>query len=44
MDAHLTVGKHHVLLGFRSGKSIRFDETDVRQMGRTARGVKERSS
>jgi len=40
MDAHLTDGKHHVLLGVRSGKAIRFEETDVRPMGRTARGVK----
>ena len=40
MDAALTDGSNHVILAVRSGKSIRFDENDVRPMGRTARGVK----
>ncbi|HKI84111.1 MAG TPA: DNA gyrase subunit A, partial [Candidatus Krumholzibacteria bacterium] len=40
MGAALTDGSTHVILGVRSGKSIRFDENDVRPMGRTARGVK----
>jgi DNA gyrase subunit A len=40
MDAALTDGTNHVILALRSGKSIRFDENDVRPMGRTARGVK----
>ncbi len=40
IHAELTDGEHHILLAVRSGKSIRFAETDVRPMGRTARGVK----
>jgi DNA gyrase subunit A len=40
IHAELTEGRHHVLLAARLGKSIRFVETDVRPMGRTARGVK----
>jgi len=38
--AKLTNGKQHVFLCSRNGMSIRFDEGDVRSMGRTARGVK----
>jgi len=38
--AILTGGKDELLLVTRNGKSIRFKETDVRPMGRTARGVK----
>tara|TARA_B100000029_G_scaffold506928_2_gene590584 strand:+ start:221 stop:2833 length:2613 start_codon:yes stop_codon:yes gene_type:complete len=36
----LTTGDSEVLLFSSSGKVIRFHETDVRQMGRTARGVR----
>ncbi len=36
----LTDGKQHVMLFSDAGKVIRFDETDVRTMGRTARGVR----
>jgi DNA gyrase subunit A len=35
-----TDGNHEVLIGTREGQSIRFRETDVRPMGRTAYGVK----
>jgi DNA gyrase subunit A len=35
----LTEGDHDVLLATRQGKAIRFSEKDVRDMGRTARGV-----
>ena len=33
-------GKEQIFLGTRSGMAIRFDETDVRPMGRTAYGVR----
>lgn len=36
----LTNGKTHVILGASNGKAIRFDENDVRSMGRTATGVR----
>ncbi len=36
----LTTGDDHVVLATAQGKSIRFKETDVRSMGRGARGVK----
>jgi len=36
----LTNGQQHVLMGTRHGLAIYFPETDVRHMGRTARGVK----
>ena len=35
-----TTGKNHVLLVSYQGKSIRFDENDVRPMGRDTRGVR----
>jgi len=38
--AELTTGKDQIFLGTRDGKCIRFDEEDVRDMGRQARGVK----
>ncbi len=34
-----TSGKDHVILGTKSGLAIRFEETDVRAMGRNAGGV-----
>lgn len=40
VDAKLTNGKKHVFIVTKKGKSIRFKETDVRSMGRTAQGVK----
>jgi DNA gyrase subunit A len=33
-------GKEQIFLGTRNGMAIRFDETDVRPMGRTAYGVR----
>ncbi|WHH57242.1 DNA gyrase subunit A [Petroclostridium sp. X23] len=36
----LTDGNQQVILGTRHGQSIRFNESDVRPMGRTAQGVK----
>ncbi|MEM6936023.1 MAG: DNA gyrase C-terminal beta-propeller domain-containing protein, partial [Pseudomonadota bacterium] len=38
-DVAITNGEHHILLFSSAGKAIRFDESDVRSMGRTARGV-----
>ena len=38
--ATVTDGTSQAVLASRSGKAIRFTETDVRPMGRTARGVK----
>jgi DNA gyrase subunit A len=34
-----TNGKNHLIIATKKGMSIRFDESDVRAMGRTARGV-----
>jgi DNA gyrase subunit A len=38
--ARLTEGKSHLLLSTAQGMAIRFEESDVRAMGRTAYGVK----
>lgn len=40
LEASLTNGENHVLLGLRSGKAIRFNENTVRAMGRVSSGVK----
>jgi DNA gyrase subunit A len=40
IGAALTDGEHDVMLFSDSGKAVRFDENDVRPMGRTARGVR----
>jgi DNA gyrase subunit A len=40
IGAALTDGKHDVMLFSDGGKAVRFDEEDVRPMGRAARGVK----
>ena len=40
IGAELTDGKHDVMLFSDAGKSVRFDEEDVRPMGRNARGVR----
>jgi DNA gyrase subunit A len=40
LEAIRTNGTHEILLAKRSGKAIRFNETLVRPMGRTASGVK----
>jgi DNA gyrase subunit A len=36
----LTSGRNHIILGTRDGMAIRFDEQQVRSMGRVSRGVK----
>lgn len=40
IEARLTNGNNEILLAKKSGKAIRFSETKVRPMGRTASGVK----
>jgi DNA gyrase subunit A len=40
LGAALTDGKHDVMLFSDGGKAVRFDEEDVRPMGRSARGVR----
>jgi len=40
IGAALTDGRHDVMLFSDGGKAVRFDEDDVRAMGRTARGVR----
>jgi len=40
LNVRLTDGSQEILLATARGKSIRFAETDVRSMGRTAAGVK----
>ncbi|UYM15615.1 DNA gyrase subunit A [Endozoicomonas euniceicola] len=40
VGAQITDGEKQVMLLSNAGKAIRFEETDVRQMGRTARGVR----
>ena len=40
IGAALTDGTHDVMLFSDGGKAVRFDENDVRPMGRTARGVR----
>ena len=39
IGVEITSGKDHVILGTRSGLAVRFEETDVRAMGRPASGV-----
>ncbi len=39
VDAKLTDGKQEIILGTHEGMALRFKETDVREMGRTAKGV-----
>ncbi|MEG1951675.1 MAG: DNA gyrase subunit A [Bacteroidales bacterium] len=40
LEAKLTDGKAAIMMALRSGKSIRFQETKVRAMGRSASGVR----
>lgn len=40
IGAAITDGAHDVMLFSDAGKAVRFDENDVRPMGRTARGVR----
>ncbi len=39
IDVEVTDGNRDIILGTRKGMAIRFDEADVRSMGRSARGV-----
>ncbi len=40
LEARMTNGNHHIMLAIRSGRAIRFPESSVRPMGRTASGVR----
>ena len=40
LEAKLTNGNHEIMMAVRSGRAIRFHETNVRPMGRTASGVR----
>ena len=40
VDVVITNGSRHIMLLSNAGKAIRFSETDVREMGRTAAGVR----
>ncbi|NUO19444.1 DNA gyrase subunit A [bacterium] len=40
LDAALTDGSNEVIIGTTEGKAVRFNESDVRAMGRTAIGVR----
>jgi DNA gyrase subunit A len=40
LDVRMTSGNDEIIIALRSGRSIRFNESKVRPMGRTAAGVK----
>jgi DNA gyrase subunit A len=40
IDARLTTGNSQIMIAVRSGRAIRFEENKVRNMGRTASGVR----
>ena len=40
LEAKLTNGENEILLAIKSGRAIRFNESNVRPMGRTASGVR----
>ena len=40
LEAKLTNGNHEIMIAVRSGRAIRFNEKNVRPMGRTASGVR----
>ncbi|MHC1595736.1 MAG: DNA gyrase subunit A [Candidatus Syntropharchaeales archaeon] len=40
VGVRFTAGEEDIILGSRFGKAVRFSESDVRPMGRTARGVR----
>ncbi len=40
LEARLTNGNHEILMAIKSGKAIRFHESTVRPVGRTASGVR----
>jgi DNA gyrase subunit A len=39
-EARMTNGNHHIMMGVRSGKAVRFEDHSVRPIGRTASGVR----
>ena len=40
LEARMTNGQHEIMLAVRSGRAVRFKESTVRPMGRTASGVR----
>ncbi len=40
VDVRLTNGRNELILADRNGRAVRFDENDIRVMGRTATGVR----
>lgn len=40
LEARMTNGQHEIMLAVRSGRAVRFPESTVRPMGRTASGVR----
>lgn len=40
LEARMTNGSHEIMLAVRSGRAVRFKESTVRPMGRTASGVR----
>ncbi len=40
LEARMTNGKHEIMLAVKSGRAVRFPESTVRPMGRTASGVR----
>jgi DNA gyrase subunit A len=40
LEARMTNGKHEIMLAVKSGRALRFPESAVRPMGRTASGVR----
>lgn len=40
LEARMTDGSNHIMMAVRSGKAVRFIDSDVRPIGRTAAGVR----
>jgi DNA gyrase subunit A len=40
LNVNMTNGSNYIVIALKSGRAIRFNETDVRPMGRTATGVR----
>jgi len=40
ISTKLTDGQHHLFIGTKMGKAIHFPETQIRELGRTARGIR----
>jgi len=39
-EARMTNGSHHIMMAVRSGKAVRFEDSSIRPIGRTASGVR----